>query len=183
MKTTTFNPLNHFKEHLLYCYRPPDLLRISPILLFLIIGLNLKGQSLSNQVFANGGQFTSIDQVGSFTWTIGELFTATFKNEGTLTQGFQQGYNIVITDVQILEKESIQFTIYPNPAIDRFFVEPSEWSLKTPARLYNLMGQPLQQLMISGKTKVDLSMYPSGIYLLEIKNSEGLPSLYKIQKQ
>ncbi len=143
----------------------------------------LSGQSLSNQVFANGGHFTQIDQVGSFTWTIGDLFTTTFKNEGTLTQGFQQGYNIVITDIQILEKEPIQFTIYPNPTIDRFFVEPSAWNVKTQARLYNLMGQPLQQLSINGKTEVDLSIYPSGIYLLEIKNPEGLSSLYKIQKQ
>ncbi|MEO0341389.1 MAG: T9SS type A sorting domain-containing protein [Bacteroidota bacterium] len=183
MKTTIFKSLNQFKDRLSQCYWPPDLYRLLVFLLFLIPGLTLKGQSLSNQVFANGGQFIKNDQVGSFTWTIGELFTTTFKNEGTLTQGFQQGYNIVITDVQTFGKESIQFTIYPNPAIDRFFVEPSEWRLKTPARLYNLVGQPLQQLMISGKTEVDLSNYPSGIYLLEIKNSEGLPSLFKIQKR
>jgi hypothetical protein len=79
------------------------------------------GQSLSNQVIANGGSNTYVPQVGSISWIFGELFVETYQGEIDLTQGFQQTYNVVINSLQASNQEALTFRVFPNPATDYFF--------------------------------------------------------------
>lgn len=140
-------------------------------------------QSLSNQVVANGGTTMDVPQIGSISWTMGELFFETYQGDIHLTQGFHQAYNVVINSLSKTENESINFRVFPNPATDRFFVEPSQIGTVSKAILFNLIGQPLQQILIDGKTAVDLTHYPAGMYLLQIQGKNGSRQSYKIQKQ
>ncbi|MEM6378165.1 MAG: T9SS type A sorting domain-containing protein [Bacteroidota bacterium] len=140
-------------------------------------------QSLSNQVFANGGTTVSIPQAGTISWSIGELFFETYKGDIHLTQGFHQAYNIIINSLTETETPTNHFRIFPNPAVDQFFVEPTQAGTSNRAILFNLIGQPMQQLIIDGRTAVDLTNYASGMYLLQIIGENGKRQSYKIQKQ
>ncbi len=140
-------------------------------------------QSLSNQVLASGGTTMEVPQAGSISWTMGELFFETYKGDIHLTQGFHQAYNVIINSLSETDNEVLNFRVFPNPATDRFFVESSQIGTSHQAILFNLFGQPLQQIFIDGQTTVDLTHYPAGMYLLQIQGKNGNRQSYKIQKQ
>lgn len=140
-------------------------------------------QSLSNQVLASGGNTVQVPQAGSLSWTIGELFFETYQGDIHLTQGFHQAYNVVINSLAKGTTETNSFRVFPNPATDRFFVEPIQIGKPSQAILFNLIGQPLQQILIDGKTAIDMTNYPAGMYLLQVNGSVGKRQSYKIQKQ
>jgi hypothetical protein len=58
--------------------------------------------------------------------------------------------------------------VYPNPAVDRLWLNVSE---TTSVRLVDLNGQVvLDETFLSGLTPIMVSQYKRGIYLLEINN-------------
>jgi len=151
--------------------------------LLLLSGMG-KAQTLSHQLIANGGGSMVNSRADQISWSIGELMVATFSRaDFVLTQGFQQSENLTITSIfedPLAEKEIL---IFPNPAIDRFFVEIKNYDQPIEAMLYNLLGQPLQKLQVSGQTEVDLQLYPSGVYVLSMIAEDGSRYSFKIQKQ
>ncbi|WP_165903805.1 T9SS type A sorting domain-containing protein [Hymenobacter gummosus] len=68
--------------------------------------------------------------------------------------------------VLIAGGDKLSISTYPNPAQDELFVlageEPVQW------RLLNLMGQPLRNGKVQGRTTVDLHGLPAGSYYLEV---------------
>lgn len=117
-------------------------------------------------------------------WSIGEMMIATYsQSDFTLTQGFHQAENLTITSVYSSAISNLELNIFPNPAIDRFFVEVKGAIETAPAILYNLLGVPLQRVTIAGRTEVNLGHLPSGIYLLQVALPDGQVQSFKIQKQ
>ena len=151
--------------------------------ILLFYSISSYSQSLSNQVLANGGATIQVPQAGTISWSIGELFFETYKGDIHLTQGFQQAYNLVINSLTKVEQETNTLRVFPNPATDQFFVEPTQVGPASKAILFNLVGQPLQQITIAGRTAVNLTAYPAGMYLLQIIGRNGDRKSYKIQKK
>ncbi|SFA72923.1 hypothetical protein SAMN05660845_0261 [Flavobacterium swingsii] len=73
------------------------------------------------------------------------------------------------------------FSVYPNPSIDVF-------SISSDARgnlvVYDLIGKIIKSETIDlGITKLDLSNYPSGIYLMKVTNDKNETKTMKLIKQ
>ena len=71
--------------------------------------------------------------------------------------------------VEILEKESDEIIIFPNPARNQIFVTPT-WD-PVVVEIINLSGQTI--IISSNKASIDVSFLPSGIYIVLLKNESG----------
>ncbi|MCB0479467.1 MAG: T9SS type A sorting domain-containing protein [Crocinitomicaceae bacterium] len=85
--------------------------------------------------------------------------------------------NIDCNTLQIQEQEDLNLLVYPNPVKDQLFIQSNskikEW------QLISLMGQ----IKFKGSADfVDVSSLESGIYLLQVKEENGIFSSVKIVK-
>ncbi|MCU0432412.1 MAG: T9SS type A sorting domain-containing protein [Bacteroidia bacterium] len=71
------------------------------------------------------------------------------------------------------EQLPAELCIYPNPATYAFILEPSTNQLST-LRIFSLSAQLLHTQRIQGRTEIDVSTFPEGIYLLELETPQGI---------
>ncbi len=76
--------------------------------------------------------------------------------------------------------ESTTINIYPNPVNDFFFVDAEN---NTTIKLYNMLGKEVLSQYINGKTEIDISHLPSGIYNVRVISKEGVIGNGKVVKQ
>jgi hypothetical protein len=57
--------------------------------------------------------------------------------------------------------------VYPNPANNNLFIEPDTESREYFIELINISGQVLKQKRKTGKTEIDISELPPGLYFLK----------------
>jgi hypothetical protein len=75
-----------------------------------------------------------------------------------------------------------QFSIYPNPAIDRFELTTSS---AEGARLtiYNIFGIVLNHYNVQEeKTQIEIEGFPSGVYLIELEQNGSIVKKRLIKK-
>ncbi|MCY1722360.1 PKD domain-containing protein [Prolixibacteraceae bacterium Z1-6] len=76
-----------------------------------------------------------------------------------------------------------EIRVYPNPTSDFITINLDVVKLEDTYTLFNLSGSMLIQNQItSSNTQVDLSDYPSGVYLIRVKNSEQILNKKIIKK-
>ena len=85
--------------------------------------------------------------------------------------------------VGVEEKETQSFSVYPNPSNGRFTVETSENENISAWSVYNLSGQNVAQGNVqSGGQSLEINLnLPSGLYALELVQSDGKRENHKIQ--
>ena len=97
----------------------------------------------------------------------------------TLSQSENQGDNFMIpvdttigTDdsvvTNILERESMLLTIYPNPATHEFKILFEGGEFPKMVRMFSPSGQLVLLRRLSGETNIDISHLPSGVYFVEL---------------
>ena len=76
-----------------------------------------------------------------------------------------------------------EVTIYPNPVKSLLNVKiRRQDGTSSTIKLLNSFGQQLKQLKVSGSTQIDMSLYPAGLYLVQV--NDGADAItYKIQKK
>jgi hypothetical protein len=91
-------------------------------------------------------------------------------------------YNRALTQVEIDSlyhiqtgiKEKIlnnEINIYPNPAINNLIIESPQAVIE----ITNIQGQIIKTFAITGnKTNIDVSAFPSGVYVVEVKTEKGI---------
>ena len=136
---------------------------------------------------SNGGTtWTSIDS-GLIDTTITTLAaSANYLWVGTSSQGVWRRSltQIIITGTNEFSDNS-SFSVYPNPATDKIFIESSSFNntKEQSISLYNLYGQLiLQQTMPMANICIDISQLPSGTYMLKI-NDDKKSLVRKIVKE
>ena len=73
-----------------------------------------------------------------------------------------------------------QFKVYPNPSDGKFVVQLTNLQsryigIEGLIKIYNVLGQVTYQSEIKHpKSEIDLSLNPSGIYLLQIVSDKGI---------
>lgn len=70
----------------------------------------------------------------------------------------------------IASTKSLNATIYPNPATDKFTIISSE---KAEMELYNALGQTMRTATVNGTTTIDVSSLPAGVYHASLKSVSG----------
>ncbi len=112
--------------------------------------------------------------------------TATLVTSSELSTAFSNecASSLTATNINELSYEHT-IAIYPNPTIGNIVLSTTQTSFSENDRvmLFSIMGQLLYASIInSPQTNVDLSNYPSGIYLVQT-NIQGVAKSFKIVKE
>ena len=76
-----------------------------------------------------------------------------------------------ITSVSLIESESFDINIYPNPSSGIYYIEMNDQSMIDGINIYNTVGENVLQANYKSTTlEVDLSEKPSGIYIFSIES-------------
>lgn len=147
------------------------------ILLFaLLFGPCLSAQDLVPEVLASTGGGGSVGGV-QLNWTVGETLSTTLSNNnGSLTQGFHQGFLSLAT---LSEQAPFQLRLFPNPSSDWLYLQ-SDASQLWNWQLFSAAGQALAEGRFQQSGQIDLSRYPSGLYLLRVQDEQGAFNTYKV---
>jgi len=91
--------------------------------------------------------------------------------------------SLIIQTYTCLDVENIhqqQIYVYPNPASNKIYIESDEkTNQQFHVRIFNSIGNTAFTSMVLGKTEIDVSCWPEGIYVLSI-SGEGFKQTKKI---
>lgn len=130
----------------------------------------------AQQVFSTCGKTTTTAQ-----FTIGEPIITTLTNSTTmLTQGFHQPIYQLVTRFSEHLSDNIQIEVFPNPTNGIV-------SIKTTGVLYadiiSIDGTVYKQnIELTGEQTIDLSPFASGIYYLNVRDTNNTQTSYKVFK-
>jgi hypothetical protein len=100
----------------------------------------------------------------------------------TNENGDQAFYNSAALGVE--DNAGQQITIFPNPAEDVFHIINEMPSSISSLTIYNIKGKRiLQKDNISKNEIIDVSSLPSGLYLVDVNNTEGHREVIKLVKR
>lgn len=118
-------------------------------------------------------------------WTIGEPVINTLSTGNViLTQGFHQT-KLTITAINEIADLKNQISVFPNPTHQFAVITFYEIPEKNTYKIYDLSGKIIESKKIkSTETKIDLTQFAQGTYLLTIIRTNGDPiQTFKIIKQ
>lgn len=109
------------------------------------------------------------------------MLNDSFSNQASIY--FDFNFPIITNDATtIIKEESLsnedfkfqeQLTLYPNPLIDRLYIEPKNSTQVRSIGIYNLQGQLIQSIPQVSNVSVDVSNLPKGIYIVQVKTDKG----------
>ena len=148
------------------------------------LGFSRAAEAQLQSITANsGGDFKMDGQQLSF--TIGESFIQTVQGTSfMLTQGFHQP-QLWVTALNEFDLSAINFKVYPNPVIDRMWLELNK-EIKNGCvyRLFDMHGRLLKEGNVKGlKTEISLQQLVPSSYFLEILVDKKSIKSFKILKR
>ena len=143
---------------------------INSLVLLLCIGgcyTAVDAQTMPRTVVGSAGGYYQNVVTGSLHWTVGEVAVSRFVEEFELAEGFHQMYFDLLVDTEDIPSDW-EVQVYPNPTANWITIDFPLTDLIT-VRLYANNGQLLYQndSFFSG-TKVDMTAFPEGAYILQM---------------
>lgn len=119
-----------------------------------------------------GGYYKQIN--GSLQFNLGEVITEDYQTSAChIQQGFEQGAYGVLSVKTIVN--NIDIEVYPNPTRDFISVTIADLTGKRYfADLKDLAGKELFHSNLLESFKIDLRMFATGVYILNITNQDNL---------
>ena len=148
--------------------------------LFAAFCFSVQAQS---DVNAAGGEATGSG--GSASYSIGQVFDQMNTSaSGTVSEGVQQPFEILTTDVEDIEEFLEAFRVYPNPVKQILYLQKkSDDGIETSYRLIDLNGNVLKAGILDGELhQIDMQGYAPSAYFLEIIRPKKKPQTIKIIK-
>jgi hypothetical protein len=123
---------------------------------------------------------------GTVSYTIGQVsYTTNTDNDGTVTQGVQQPYEIfdignAVDDYGI----SLELSVYPNPASDYLTLKVKNYtSGNLTYQLYDADGKLLENKeIVDAETTIQMDELSPAIYFLKVSNNDTEVKTFKIIK-
>jgi len=151
--------------------------------LLFLFGLVFSAVKAQQAIPASGGMASGGG--GSVSYSIGQMvYTANTGTNGSALQGVQQPYEIsVLTGVNEASMD-ISLSVYPNPTTGILTLQLADNNLGDfYSALFNLEGKLLEKKPLQkSQTQLNLNVYPSGIYMLTIKQNNKRIKSFKIIK-
>jgi hypothetical protein len=158
------------------------IIAVSVFIMFL--GLYASSICAQQAISASGGDATGTG--GSVSYTVGQVTYTTNKSAtGTVTQGVQQPYEIlVVTGIEEAGEISLEFIVYPNPTSDFLKLDIENYKLKYLSyQLYDMNGSLLQKKdIVSKETVIPTGDLAPAAYYLRIGDNEKEIKTFKIIK-
>ena len=163
-----------------------DNMKCCILLLSLLIQLLITQVGIYSQtaVPASGGNVSDIG--GTVSFTVGEVvYTKISNNNGIVSQGVQQPYEIFTVGIEDGINENISLSVFPNPSENELNlqIDDSDFS-KYSYQLSDLLGKILDsQNISSNRTLLNLTDYPSAPYFVKILQENKVVKIFKITKR
>lgn len=93
-----------------------------------------------------------------------------YGNEGGPTQWSDLWWFTTSSSMDVNEVSNSYIHIYPNPATRYITIDSPQQAL---IEISNMQGQLIKILSVNGKTNVDISALPSGVYVMKMKTEKG----------
>jgi hypothetical protein len=123
---------------------------------------------------------------GSVSYSMGQVFyTQQTGSNGSLNQGVQQPYELVVTEVKNPVSALIKCEVFPNPTVKELNLRISGEKLeKGNWKLIDLRGVTLLQGELSNaETLIPMANQPMAAYTLQVLSEEKLVKTFKVIKQ
>ena len=150
-------------------------------LFFLLLNTVLTAQ----ETFSSSG-FNSNGNSGLISYSVGQVSVGFFTgNNGSLTHGVQQPYEIFSTTGDDILNINLKLTAYPNPTIDQLFLSIENIQGKFfNYQLFNIQGKLLLIYKCeNNKTHINLNEFPPNTYLLSISENNTVIKSFTIIKK
>jgi hypothetical protein len=150
-------------------------------LFFLLLNTVLTAQ----ETFSSSG-FNSNGNSGLISYSVGQVSVGFFTgNNGSLTHGVQQPYEIFSTTGDDILNINLKLTAYPNPTIDQLFLSIENIQGKFfNYQLFNIQGKLLLiDKCENNKTNINLNEFPPNTYLLSISENNTVIKSFTIIKK
>ena len=150
-------------------------------LFFLLLNTVLTAQ----ETFSSSG-FNSNGNSGLISYSVGQVSVGFFNgNNGSLTHGVQQPYEIFSTTGDDILNINLKLTAYPNPTIDQLFLSIENIQGKFfNYQLFNMQGKLLLiDKCENNKTHINLNEFPPNTYLLSISENNTVIKSFTIIKK
>ena len=150
-------------------------------LFFLLLNTVLTAQ----ETFSSSG-FNSNGNSGLISYSVGQVSVGFFtRNNGSLTHGVQQPYEIFSTTGDDILNINLKLTAYPNPTIDQLFLSIENIQGKFfNYQLFNMQGKLLLiDKCENNKTHINLNEFPPNTYLLSISENNTVIKSFTIIKK
>ncbi|TSA25478.1 MAG: T9SS C-terminal target domain-containing protein [Ignavibacteriales bacterium] len=158
--------------------------KLTSSILFLI-GLGILGLRAQEAIPAAGGNASG--RGGSVSYSIGQLvYTSNLGNNGSVSKGVQQPYEISIsTGLKEVKSVTLQCIAYPNPASDVLTLKIENFLMNEFSyQLYDLNGKILETSNVLGnETNIIMKNRIQGTYLLKVIQSDKEIKSFKIIKK
>ncbi len=132
---------------------------------------------MSVDIPATAGESTTVSGtlMPNADWVYDQLFTVAIL-QNTLSKAVIQSSATDPSEneplVNTAEVNTLAAQIFPNPVQNQLQVQLAT-DAKATFLLFNSQGQVLQSGTFQGQTQLEMASYPSGLYWLEVQNTEG----------
>lgn len=103
-----------------------------------------------------GGTYNSVSDAQKLTFVTDKL---------NKKASYNVGVGVIVSGVDAVEKE-MSIRVYPNPADDMIVVEGAKEN--SVATIYSTLGMMMSQIEVGKSSKIDVTGYPAGIYIVVI---------------
>lgn len=153
------------------------------LLICCLLGLGTIEMKAQDAVPATGADASGSG--GSASYTVGQVvYTSVGSASGTVNQGVQQPYVLLVTGVQNNPNINLMMTVYPNPSTTFINLKIEKTDLQNLSfQLYDVQGKILFSKQITNsETAILLNEYTSGDYFLKVINNKDELKTFKIIK-
>ncbi len=149
-----------------------------------LLGFALTGLQAQESLNTTGGNASG--SAGSASYSIGQVvYTTHTSTDGTLTQGVQQPYEILVTGIEDIKGISLAMAVYPNPTTDFLQLIIAKGQFKDLSyQLFDINGKLLQnKQLINVDTYIDMSAYVASTYFVSVLKGGQPIKEFKIIKR
>ena len=153
------------------------------LIIFCIFGYGIASQA-QEAVSAAGGNASGSG--GTASYTIGQVVYTTISGaSGTITQGVQQPYEILVNSgIEEAKGISLECIVYPNPTNDLIKLKIENYKLENLSyQVYDINGKLLQNKKTEGsETIISMSDFVPATYFLKVTDNKKEIKVFKIIK-
>ncbi|MDQ3045915.1 MAG: T9SS type A sorting domain-containing protein [Bacteroidota bacterium] len=151
--------------------------------LLFLAGLGLSGLNAQEASTAAGGDATGAG--GSASYSVGQVSYTSIENAaGSVNQGVQQPYQIVVTGVNTTANIEVLMSVYPNPSTSFITIKVEDKDLANLTfQLFDVQGKLLiSEKITQTETAVQMADFAKGNYFLKVVNNKAELKSFKIIK-
>lgn len=131
-------------------------------------------------IVATGGDVSGSG--GSVSYSIGQV-AYTSSQDGFVSEGVQQPYEVLITSVDESFAAFYQVSIYPNPTAHELVIQTQNTHASLTVEIFNQAGSSIANVkLLSDLTSISVLDWAAGSYVIRLKDESGNSAVHQLIK-